>query len=113
MAKQILIELDANETIEIQLTRRQVTVVPVQEPRKQEKRFFPLDWLVEYTGIPKNSIYQLTSKNLIPHIKRGRKLFFEKVQIDNWLEEGRVKSNDEIVSSAEQFLTKRGRRMDK
>ena len=109
--KTIAIELAANEVVEIQLIRKEAkSEAPRPNPQRQDKRFFPINWLVTYTGIPKNSIYQLTSKNLIPHLKRGRKLFFEKTLIDSWIEEGRVKTNDEIAAEAENFLSKRGRR---
>lgn len=108
--KTIAIELAANEVIEIQLIRKEARSVAPQPSPRQEKRFYPLSWLVEYTGIPKNSCYQLTSKNRIPFIRRGRKLFFEKIMIDRWLEEGRVKTNDEIAAKTEELLSKRGRR---
>ena len=109
--KTIAIELAANEVVEIQLTRKELKPeITLPNPPRQDKRFYPISWVVDYTGIPKNSIYQLTSKNLIPHFKRSRKLFFEKAQVDKWLEEGRVKTNDEIAAEAEQFLSKRGRR---
>jgi len=82
-AKTIAIELAANEVVEIQLIRKPVEVVPITaQQKKPEKRFYQLGWFVEYTGIPQNSAYQLTSKNLVPHIKRGRRLFFEKTLID-------------------------------
>ncbi len=111
VTKTIAIELAANEVIEIQLIRKQVEVVPVTEQRKPEKRFYDLKWLEDYLGTPRSSIYQMTSKNSIPHIKRGRKLYFDKKQIDRWLEEGNVKTTAEIKAEAEDFLTKRGRRV--
>lgn len=110
--KTIAIELAANEVVEIQLVRKKTDETLVaHKPKRPEKRFCSIDWLVKYTGFPKNSIYQKTSKNEIPHIKRGRKLFFEKSQIDKWLEEGRVKTKGEIAAEAEAFLSNRGRRM--
>ena len=109
--KKIEIEIAANEIVEILLVRKELDAIPPSSKQEQPtKRFYPLSWLVEYTEIPKNSIYQLTSKNKIPHFKRGRKLFFEKVMIDQWLEEGRVKSDDEIQEKAENYLTQKGRR---
>ena len=78
---------------------------------KGDKRFYPIEWLVEYVGIPKSTIYQMTMKNTIPHIKRGRKLFFDKQRIDQWLEDGNIKTYEEIKRESERKLTRRGRRM--
>ncbi len=39
----------------------------------------------EYLDIPVSSLYQLTSKKLIPFHKRGRKLFFYQDELDNWV----------------------------
>jgi len=110
--KTINIELAANEAVEIKLVRREVaSAQQATKPQRPEKRFFPLSWIVEYTGIPKNSIYQMTSKNRLPHIKRGRRLFFDKTKIDQWLEDGSVKTKAEIEADAETFLTNKGRRL--
>ncbi len=80
-----------------------------QHQRRPDKRFYPLSWVVEYTGIPKNSIYQMTSKRRIPHVRRGRRLFFDKDQINKWLEEGSVKTKAEILAESEDFLSKKGK----
>lgn len=39
----------------------------------------------DYLGIPMSSLYQLTSKKLIPFHKRGRKLFFYQDELDAWI----------------------------
>lgn len=111
-SKTINIELAENETVEIHLVKKKVAPVRPKStaPQKTDKRFYPISWFVEYTGIPKSSVYQMTSKNLVPFSKRGRKLFFEKELVDKWLEEGRVKTKAEIKAEAEYFLTKKGRR---
>ncbi len=110
--KKIAIEIAANEVVEIHLVRKEVNpqMTPVISP-KPKKRFYPIEWVVEYTGIPKSSIYQMTSKSTIAHIKRGRKLFFEKEKIDKWLEGGRVKTTEEIRKESEDYLTKRGEKI--
>lgn len=42
------------------------------------------------------TIYGFTSKRLIPFIKRGKKLYFKKNELELWLDEGKKKSIDEI-----------------
>lgn len=98
------------EKIEFKFTDEKVTDVPVPE-KTPIKRFYDLNWFIDYTGIPRSSAYQKTSKSTVPFIRRGRKLFFEKTKIDQWLEEGTVKTKAEITEEAEKFLSKKGRRL--
>lgn len=82
---------------------------------QKEKPFLSLDELVGYLGIARNTVYQWTSRNLIPHYKVGKKLMFKISEIDNWVlnNKNKVKSNDEIESeAATQIVTNRrgGRR---
>ena len=42
------------------------------------------------------TIYGFTSKRLIPFIKRGKKLYFKKNELELWLDEGKKKSLDEL-----------------
>ena len=35
-----------------------------------------------------DKIYQMVKRGTIPHIKRGRRLYFEKRVIDEWMREG-------------------------
>ncbi|MEO8770863.1 MAG: helix-turn-helix domain-containing protein [Ferruginibacter sp.] len=59
---------------------------------------FTLDELVSYCGYKKNYIYQLIHKRKIPAHKPplGRKLFFLKAEIDNWLLARKLETIEEI-----------------
>lgn len=41
------------------------------------------------TGLSKARIYTLVSERLIPHSKRGNRLFFNRAELVAWLEEGK------------------------
>lgn len=52
-------------------------------------------WFVKdvavYTGYSVGTLYNLTSKNLIPHRKKRGKLYFVPLEIQNWIDEGDMK----------------------
>ena len=48
-----------------------------------------VDEACEYLGIPKQSLYKLTSAKAIPHAKPGNRLLFKREDLDAWLEEHR------------------------
>lgn len=50
------------------------------------------------------SIYGLCHRKKIPYIKRGKKLIFEKSQVEVWLKNGRQKTRQEIDEEVEEHL---------
>ena len=52
----------------------------------EQKTILNIDEVAKYTSLSKDYIYRLTSTKQIPHSKpTGRKLFFEKIEVDNFL----------------------------
>lgn len=49
-----------------------------------------------FLNLAKPTIYSLTSKRKIPFIKKGKKLYFKKVDLEAWLNEGKKKTTSEI-----------------
>ena len=43
----------------------------------------------DFLKLKKNTIYYMTSKNLIPHLKRGKYLYFFKQDLIEWLRDSR------------------------
>ena len=60
-----------------------------------------------YTGFTKTHLYTLTSERRIPHYKKGRKLYFKKAELEDWMLESRVLTEDEIEGRAETYLATR------
>lgn len=57
----------------------------------ENKILWTIDDLKNFTGLQKQSIYNLVSSRRIPFRKRCRKLFFVPTEILNWIEEGERK----------------------
>ena len=73
-----------------------------QQPKTEE--FGGIDLAVEVTGYAKPTIYSKVSSGSIPHSKRGRKLFFNKTELLEWIESGKVKTNEEIEQDAQDYI---------
>ncbi|CAN5600473.1 hypothetical protein BH11BAC2_BH11BAC2_20390 [soil metagenome] len=50
-----------------------------------------------------NTLYEKTSRKLIPHFKKGNKLYFKRSELKAWVIEGKVKSANEMQSEAATF----------
>lgn len=53
--------------------------------RQDPHAILTIDEAVAFTGYSKSAIHSATSKNAIPHFKRGNKLFFFKDELVEWL----------------------------
>ena len=54
-----------------------------------------------------STLYVKTSQKLIPHFKKGNKLYFNRCELEAWVKEGKVKTQDEIQSEAATFSMRR------
>ena len=72
------------------------------------KAVLNIDDVAYLTGFKKCTIYEMTSKNEIPHSKKGGRLFFGKADIEDWLMKNRVATEAEMQSKAATYIaTKR------
>lgn len=61
-----------------------------------------------YMDISEDALYKLTGNRLIPHSKPGgKKVYFDKDEIDKWLLSNKVKTIIEIQEEADIFIVKR------
>lgn len=51
----------------------------------------------DYLGMKVGTLYKKTASCEIPHIKRGKKLLFEKVAIDEWLSNGKKQPVQPVI----------------
>ena len=79
------------------------------EPSNQLGNVVDLDGLLKarpFIG-SRSTIYKKISKGLIPHSKRGKKLYFDLDEIDRWLLSNKVKSVTELENEAQNYLYRR------
>ena len=68
------------------------------------KSVLDLSEAVTFTGYSESHLYNLTSKRLIPHYKKSRKLYFKKQELEEWMLEREVKTDKEIQSKATTYI---------
>ena len=65
--------------------------------------------VANYLNLSIPTIYGYTAKKNIPHYKRGKKLYFDKNDIDEWILEGRQKTIRDIERLADDYIFKNSR----
>jgi len=58
-----------------------------------------------YLKISKDALYQLTSKRLVPFLKSGKRNFFTKELLDNWIASKRQKTISELELEVNQSMS--------
>lgn len=53
------------------------------------------------TGLARATIYGLICKKKIPHFKKGKKLFFSKHELINWIKDGRQPTKSDLYKEVE------------
>lgn len=58
------------------------------------------------TGMTVQSLYRMTSEKRIPHYKRGTRLYFKKEDLEAWMLDERIKTDEEIQAEASSLIIK-------
>ncbi len=66
--------------------------------------YLNVDELAEYIKLSKSTIYKGTMSHRIPHIKAGKKLLFNQVAIDQWLQQFNQPTIEEVEADINSIL---------
>jgi excisionase family DNA binding protein len=84
------------------------------ELRISKKEVFTFDETCHYLDISASHLYKLTSSEKIPcYQPNGKKLYFKKTEVDDWLLQNKKHSQQEIQEMASRYIStskKRGGR---
>ncbi len=65
----------------------------------------------QYLNISESHLYKLTSRKQIPHFcPQGKKLYFNRHELDGWLQQNRQTTTDEIEKQATEYVIQNKRR---
>lgn len=69
------------------------------------KNVLTLDDVAALTGLSKSHLYKLTCTHQIPFYKpNGKQIYFDRGEIESWMKQNRVATNDEIEAQAVTYL---------
>lgn len=95
-----LLTKEISELKQLLLTKSQ------QPPSDQPEQLLTIDEVATLLHLTKPTIYSKVSKNELPGVcKQGKRLYFDRQTIIDWIKQGRKKSNAEIEAEAEAYLS--------
>jgi excisionase family DNA binding protein len=102
MEKMILTNISLDELadkIAEKLTSSQQELNTYKE-KQEAKEYLSIEEASEVIHLAKPTIYGLTHRSAIPHLKKGRKLWFKRSELLSWLDSGRIQTKEEIEEEA-------------
>jgi excisionase family DNA binding protein len=68
-----------------------------------------INQVADYIGVAKSTIYKYTACRMIPHSKQGKKIYFKKSELDEWITKNKVMTQEEIEIKAATYVSTRRR----
>ena len=77
-----------------------------------QKEVLTSDEAARYLGVSKSSLYKWTMGRQIPHFKSptGKMCFFNRKEIEAWMQSQRVATDDELEQQAQSIAKKGGKK---
>ena len=91
-------------TKEISELKRLVLEKQEQAPQEQTEQLLTIQEAAEFLSLTVPTMYSKVSKGELPVMKRGKRLYFSRTELMEYIKEGRKKSNAEIEQEAEAYL---------
>jgi len=80
------------------------------EHQTMQKQVLNFNETCKYLELSQSHLYKLTSTGAIPHYKpNGKKIYFNRPELDQWLLRNKIDSQDEIEQQAADFLISKGK----
>lgn len=77
----------------------------LEQQFKQDEKPFSLIEASKYLNVSKSYLYKLTSAKKITHFKpNGKKIYFQKSDLNNWIYRNKMKSDSEIDQEANDYV---------
>lgn len=74
------------------------------EQKEQADQLFIIDEAMTFTRLSKATLYSLVNRREIPFCKKGKRLYFSKHDLTDWIKSGRNKTNAEISADTHAYL---------
>ena len=69
------------------------------------KEILSLEEAAQYLQLSKSCLYKMTSSKEIPYyVPGGKKIYFRRIELDNWILNSKVNSVNEFDDDAESYL---------
>jgi excisionase family DNA binding protein len=81
----------------------------IQEEIQDPDEFLTMKQACEFLKLAKPTLYAFTCKRTIPYFKKGKFIFFKRVDLIDWMNSGRKKTVEEIRGDSDSIMLRNKR----
>ena len=102
----VIIQLDSEQLSALvqNAVRKAISETTQQTGNPETDKLLTIKQAAELITLSVPTVYGLVSRKEIPVSKRGKRLYFSKFELTDWIKAGRKLTTAEIDSKAEQFI---------
>jgi len=89
-------------------------LVDIQRNRNSEikgaiftNEILTVEQAAKFLNISRMTVYKHTSDRNLPHYKTGKRLYFKRGELEEWLTKNRIKTREDIENEANEYILKR------
>jgi excisionase family DNA binding protein len=79
----------------------------IKVEKDSESDIINLDEAAALLHLAKPTLYSKVCRGELPHMKKGKRLYFSKIELINFIQGGRCKTNEDIENEASSYLKSR------
>jgi excisionase family DNA binding protein len=95
-------------TKEISELKRLLIEKKEHTPTEQPDQLLTIQQTAEFLSLAVPTIYTMVSRGEIPVMKRSKRLYFSRIELINYLKQGRKKTIAETATEAGNYINKKG-----
>ena len=82
---------------------------PFQPLQSEVDPLLTIEEAATFAHLSKATIYGLVSRSEVPCMKKGKRLYFSRQELTEWIKAGRKKTVSEIAADTDSYLTRKAR----
>jgi excisionase family DNA binding protein len=90
---------------------KQILLNRSNENLVEQDQIFTIKQAAYFLKLSVPTLYSKVQRAEIPVSKKGKRLYFSRIELEQWIKTGRKKTKSEIESEAHQYLKKKGNKL--
>lgn len=80
---------------------------PQLQPIQSQDELLTVPQAADFLSLSVPTVYGLIHKAVIPHMKRGKRVYFSRADLMKYIQAGRVKTQEDFANDADAYLSEK------
>ncbi len=79
------------------------------KPDAKQSELLSIQEAATFLNLSKSTLYNKVNRNELPYMKKGKRLYFSRIELVDYIKSGKIPSIQEIQEQTDTFLSKKSR----